>query len=267
MSKRPSEKERYGITQGADLPIPVDKAELISREPRNWVLTSMVIAVALGMTVLLSKYALDVLFIVCVLSVFGFLIHRLIQWLSETELLTPGWTIPILLILGVLGWLTWPVISGMSPMSAFEQSLHFERYLPAPVVRFLEWSEQRGWAQRLLVSAAPSQVGGSTDTGRPRLLLTISSTQTSVRVGQPVTIIARLEFSSPPAPSVAKTVQFLDGITRIAVVPFGLSGQTAIASYTTTGLLVGAHSITARYEPALLFGGVTSSPLNITVTR
>lgn len=266
MFKRRSEDEAHGITRGADLPIPIDELQVSSREPPNGMLVFTIIALVLAVSVILFKYAIDVLFIVVVLSVFGFLISRLIQWLADTELLTPGWTIPILLVLAVVGWLTWPLVSSMSPMRAFERSLQFEAYFPTPVVRFLKWSEQRGWARRLLVPAESSQVGHAVQTSRPLIVLTVRSAQTSVRAGLAVTVIATLEFASPPAPSAPKTVQLLDGGKRIAAVPFALAGRVATASYTTTGLAVGAHSIRARYEPVLPFGAVTSPPLSITVT-
>ena len=88
-----------------------------------------------------------------------------------------------------------------------------------------------------------------------------SSTTTSV-TGKPVTFTASVTFGAGArVGQPSGTVTFLDGGTAIGV-------GTLIANqaiFTTTSLLKGIHSITARYEGDTIYGVSTSAPVSLTV--
>jgi len=88
-----------------------------------------------------------------------------------------------------------------------------------------------------------------------------SSTTTSV-TGQPVTFTASVTFGAGARNGQPSgTVTFLDGGTAIGV-------GTLIANqaiFTTTSLLKGVHSITARYEGDAIYGVSTSASVSLTV--
>ncbi|MBO9520058.1 MAG: Ig-like domain repeat protein [Nocardioidaceae bacterium] len=73
-----------------------------------------------------------------------------------------------------------------------------------------------------------------------------SSSATSV-FGQPVTFTATVSVQAPGAGAPAGTITFTDGTTDLATVP--VSSATGFeATYTTAGLSVGQHAITATYS-------------------
>jgi hypothetical protein len=79
--------------------------------------------------------------------------------------------------------------------------------------------------------------------------------------GLSVTFTATVAAVSPAAGTPTGTVNFLDGATSLG--PGTLAGGTAMLS--TSGLAIGAHSITAVYGGDANFTGSTSSPLTQTV--
>src|SRR5262249_35733291 len=87
---------------------------------------------------------------------------------------------------------------------------------------------------------------------------TLTSSRNPSRVGQSVT------FKATVSPSAATgTVRFFDGSTLLGSV--ALSGGSA--SFTTSGLAMGSHSITAQYVGDGNYNGSTSAVLTQTVQR
>jgi len=81
--------------------------------------------------------------------------------------------------------------------------------------------------------------------------------------GQSVTFTATISVVAPGAGSPTGTVEFFDGTTQIG--SGGVSGGTA--SFSTTSLIAGAHSITAEYLGDNNFTGGTSSAISQTVNQ
>ena len=80
--------------------------------------------------------------------------------------------------------------------------------------------------------------------------------------GTPTTLTAKV---APPAAGVPTgTAQFFDGPNSLATVPLDATGA---ASFTTSSLSVGAHSITVQYSADANFTASSSPAVNITVTR
>jgi len=92
----------------------------------------------------------------------------------------------------------------------------------------------------------------------------VSSANPSV-FGQPVTFTATVSPVPPASGSPTGSVNFLDGVTTIATnVP--LNGS-AIATFTTSALSVGTHSITAVYNSDANFNGSTSPAVSQVVNK
>jgi len=275
-----------GVRPATDANVPLAlTARDSGRGPRQRMWRMAAVVVATVASVLLVKYALDVFLIVVVFACLAFVLHAGSQLIAESELLSPAWIVITLLIVATGVWL-------VLPSDTLQSVLHFERFMPKPVVAFLEWSEQRGWAQRALVSSGPRGGGGSGSgasavpvgiagsLGQPAtasapssaapawgITVTVTTPQATVRVGQTVAITATLAFATPPAADASRTVRFLDGGLQIGTAPLQVSGNVATASLTTAALLVGTHSIAASYAGPGLFGRVTSRPVTVVVTQ
>ncbi len=105
--------------------------------------------------------------------------------------------------------------------------------------------------------SSPSTVSATYPTSTS---LTTSATATAL--GQPVTFTVQItspEGNAPPAGS----VNFLDGTTVLATQTLSAGGS---ATYTTSSLSAGAHSITATYAGNSTFATSTSSPVTVTVS-
>jgi autotransporter-associated beta strand protein len=92
------------------------------------------------------------------------------------------------------------------------------------------------------------------------ILLTTTSPSS---LGQAVTFIGRVTVNPSGAGSPTGTVTFRDGSTVLGT---GNLDSRGIASFATTGLLVGQHAITATYEGNSNFASSTSSPFVQLVT-
>jgi len=82
--------------------------------------------------------------------------------------------------------------------------------------------------------------------------------------GQPVTFTATVTAKSPGAGTPTGTVTFEDGSSTLGTGTLNGSGQ---ATFTTSTLAVGSHSITASYGGDATFTGSTSSALTQTVKK
>jgi hypothetical protein len=92
----------------------------------------------------------------------------------------------------------------------------------------------------------------------------VVSSLNPAKVAQAVTFDGTAFY--PPdmdVPGPTGTITFLDGNTVLATVPLA-SGE---ASWTTSGLKAGKHSITARYDGDDYYSSVTSQPLTQTIRR
>lgn len=92
---------------------------------------------------------------------------------------------------------------------------------------------------------------------------TVTSSQNPSATGQAVTFTATV--AGPTGSSVVPTgsVSFLDGTTTLGT---GTLNGIAQATYSTSSLAAGSHSITAKYAGDTSFGGSTSSVLTQTVS-
>ena len=92
----------------------------------------------------------------------------------------------------------------------------------------------------------------------------MTSSATPVVHGMPVTFTATVTVVAPGAGAPTGSVTFLDGATTLGVVPLGPLGQ---ATLTTSALVAGARSITARYGGDGSFTTSTSPAVIATVTK
>lgn len=257
-----------------------------ARRPQRHILRTVAVVFATVGAVFLTKYAFDIFLIVALFACLAVVLHVGSRVITETELLSPAWIVITLLIVATGVWL-------VTPPDTLEKALHFERFMPRPVGAFLEWSEERGWAQRALVPPGPGGAAGSGAVAAPSssgaarsvasqatttapssasrsrgITVTVVTGQSTVRAGQAVVITAMLTFPGPLGGNASRTVRFLDGGLPIGTAPLDVSGITGTASLTTSALLLGTHTISASYAgPGLLFGTVRSRPVTVTVTQ
>src|SRR6266699_4107259 len=93
---------------------------------------------------------------------------------------------------------------------------------------------------------------------------TVASSANPSVFGQSVTFTAAVAPVAPGAGSPSGAVNFLDGTITIGSGTLSASSPF-VATFTTTGLAVGAHSITASYTGNANFSGSTSATLTQTV--
>ncbi len=90
----------------------------------------------------------------------------------------------------------------------------------------------------------------------------LSSSAASAVTGTSLTFSAVVSAASGSVTPTG-TVTFLDGTTTLGT---GMLDATGTATYATSGLAVGAHSITAAYAGAAGFAASTSSAVSVTIT-
>ncbi len=88
----------------------------------------------------------------------------------------------------------------------------------------------------------------------------LTSSASTAQAGQSVTFTATV--TSGTAGSITGTVTFMDGTTTLGTGTVGSNGQ---ATFTTSSLAVGSHSITAVYSGNTSYAGSTSSALTETI--
>jgi hypothetical protein len=91
---------------------------------------------------------------------------------------------------------------------------------------------------------------------------TVTASSTQLTAGQSVTITVTVASTSGGGTPTG-TANYFDGASEILTSGISSSGQSTL---TTSGLAVGAHSITARYLGDTNFAGSTSAPLVINVS-
>ena len=230
---------------------------------------------------LLAKYAIDALAILLALSAVGLVLHFLGMRLAESDILSPGWFLIIVLGAALVAYALFVPANSVAGLN---------RYMPKWALAALEWSESRGWAQRAFVGpggggTAPSPLGagagvapssataagsasttpantGTGGTGAPSVMLSASAT--SVLQGQPITLMARLPGGSASSPT---SVRFYDGLAVLGTADVKAEGRARIAYLTVRGLSVGRHEIRAEMVGTLGIGSGRSEPLRLTVLR
>lgn len=91
--------------------------------------------------------------------------------------------------------------------------------------------------------------------------ISLASSGSSISYGQILTLTATVSASSPGRGGPTGTVTFLDGTTSLGTAPI----TAGTATYTTTALAVGSHSLTASYSGDTNFTAAASSALSQTV--
>ena len=112
----------------------------------------------------------------------------------------------------------------------------------------------------------PDLVAGSAvllNLGAPATLIptttALTASSTTITAGTNVTLTATVSASSTPSGNVT----FYDGTTALATTGLNSSG---VATYSTSALSVGTHTVTASFAAGSTFAGSTSSAVTITVT-
>jgi hypothetical protein len=115
------------------------------------------------------------------------------------------------------------------------------------------------YAQQTNYAAATPRSETFTVTPAP---VTLSLTPSSwyAKEGSSITFQAAVASWSAGPPNATGSILFYDGPTLLATVAVNSSGQ---ASYTTTGLSTGIHTITATYAGGTNYAAVSSS---VTIT-
>jgi hypothetical protein len=114
------------------------------------------------------------------------------------------------------------------------------------------------------VRAAPVSPSPRTGTQAPGLFMTttiVSSTPNPSVLGQAVTFTATVISFTPGLPLPTGTVDFLDGSTDLT--PGGVTVAGGQATFSTTALLLGGHTITAVYSGDSIFTGSDTASLQV----
>ncbi|MFM8934160.1 MAG: Ig-like domain repeat protein, partial [Gemmataceae bacterium] len=129
----------------------------------------------------------------------------------------------------------------------------------------------QGWSTNISFAASATlphtiffDISGFSSTPLVSTTATLSSNNNPSHLNDAVTFTATV---SPASGTVAPTgtVSFYDGATLLGTGTLSASGLNAIASFTTSSLTVGAHSITAAYGGSNAFDPSTSGVLTQTV--
>ena len=110
-----------------------------------------------------------------------------------------------------------------------------------------------------LLQGSSSGGGGSTPAATSTAL---AASATTVITGQSLTLTATVSASSGTGTPTG-TVTFLDGTTSLGT---GALNSSGVATFSTTSLAAGMHSITANYGGDTNFAASTSTPVSVTVT-
>lgn len=226
-----------------------------ARGPLPFVGAAAVVLLAIA----LAKWAADVLLLIVALVAIGLLLHVVGTWLTESDLLSPGWFLALVLAAALGFWAFFYPTDGLEGLG---------RYVPKPVAQFFAWSESRGWAQRVLLRigghGAPV-VGGTSSEGSAANAdvaedLTVTASRATARVGEPVGLTARFKSASAPPAS----IRFYDGLRLLGSAPVASDGRAWVASLTVTDLEPGNREITA-VAGGLSRVGTTTATVRVSV--
>lgn len=219
----------------------------------------------------MAKLAADALLIGLALLGTGLVLHVLGTWLAESDLLSPGWFTIIVLAAALGGWALFYPAEGLEG---------FGRYVPKPVSKFFEWSESKGWGQRVLIGPGTGGAGAGSSVAplsspasppsRPVEAppsglasgpsLSITASASTVRQGQALVLTARLTGAPTNVPP--GVVTFYDGLRPLGQAPLVPDGRTRAAALTVR-LAAGEHRLTASVGLA----GPRSEALRVSVLQ
>ena len=238
---------------------------------RQFMLVLLTVA-AVVLCVVLAKYAVDVLTILLMMTLAVLVLRAVESILVESSFFTFGMFGVLLLGAAVLAY------AFMGPRAGFST---LARYVPAPVVAFLNWSETHGWGHTALIdfgpgetspepasapepeAASPTPRAAASPAASPALTLTASNSS-SAR-GEPVYLTARLAGAAD-ASSPAASIRFRDGLVVLGSADVRQEGQARVAVLTVRGLSEGRHEFTAELVGTFGFASATSTPLVHVVT-
>lgn len=221
----------------------------------------------------LAKYAIDVLLIAVTLVGAGIVMHVLGTWLAESDLLSPMWFTTLVLAAGVGAWALFYPAEGLASVG---------KLVPKPVVKFIEWSESKGWGHRAFIGTGGGSGGLGADPAGPMRpaavsppsrpvespgaavsspALTLSASAVSPRAGQPVVLTARVTGGAGWVSG--GTISFYDGLAFLGEAPVTLEGGVQVANVTVS-LAAGRHDIRASFRGRL---GPRSDAVRIVVAR
>jgi hypothetical protein len=227
--------------------------------------TVLTASIAVIAAALMAKFAIDLLAIVLALVGAGIVLHVLGISLAESDILSPGWLLIILLGIALFAY---------AFLVPAESVAGLGRYMPKWMITGLERSEQHGWAQRAFtgpggagtapVTVEPPPASDRADYSSPAppsLVLSASSQATTP--GQAVTLMARTGNTDNGSENAS--VRFYDGGTLLGAADLKTEGRTRIAYLTVRGLAAGTHEIRAELVgPPGGWSGI-SEPLRITI--
>lgn len=128
---------------------------------------------AVGLLLVLLRFAIDLLGLVLVLVLVGFSIRALSDWLSDDDSVS-GWALVAVAfsLLGTIAIGTW-----LFDVKHIDPSGAIQRRLPPTITRAIDWAERRGWGQRVLLSdrsfVHPAPQAASSTSNRPTPSLAI----------------------------------------------------------------------------------------------
>jgi Bacterial Ig-like domain (group 3) len=132
-----------------------------SEDVPRWLLVLGIVA-ALTLLIALLRYAIDLLGVVFLIILVGFSIRAISDWLTEGESVS-GWALAAV-VAGLMG----TVMVGLLLFGSRDVTEgYIESRMPSPILVVMNWLEDHGWGQRVLLAggggAAPSSgptVGG-----------------------------------------------------------------------------------------------------------
>ena len=126
------------------------------------------------------------------------------------------------------------------------------------------WSLLGGLHSITAVYLGDTNYSGSTSAVLSQVVNTASSKTTLVSSANPSNLGTSVTFTATVTSGATGTVQFFDGTTAIGT-PVALNGSSA--SYATSALTAGSHSITAAYSGDIYYSASTSPSLSQTVNK
>jgi hypothetical protein len=111
-------------------------------------------------------------------------------------------------------------------------------------------------------AAAAAQTESFNVTAAPASVI-LTPSATSAKTGTSLKFTAAVTSLSAGAPNATGSITFLDGAKVLATVAVGTTGQ---ATYTTTTLAVGTHTITANYAGSTSYGTATAA-VTVSITK
>jgi hypothetical protein len=118
-----------------------------------------------------------------------------------------------------------------------------------------------GYAQQTNYAAGTSQTETFTVTAAP-VIVSLAPSSWFAKAGTSLTFQSAVSSWSAGAPNATGAISFYDGTTLLSTVPVNASGQ---ASYTTSSLAAGNHTITATYAGGTNYASGSDS-VTITLT-